>query len=104
ADLEARAPAIVHERLHRRFSPLGVAGPAVLQPASDPVMAVRKNVRLDVDDVADDSLHPEAPAIDLRAHGLDDDTPAAVLDLDHAASSGCLNTTTASGGNVIVSE
>src|SRR5690606_10651677 len=104
ADAEPPAPAIVDERLHRRFSPLRVARPAVLQPARDPVVTVGEDIRLDVDEVADDPLHGKAPAIDLRAHGFDDDAPAAVLDRDHAGSSGCLNTTTPSGGNVIVSE
>src|SRR5690606_30356274 len=102
-DAEPAAPAVVSERLHRRLAPLALARSAIPEPAGDLVVAVGERIRLDDDVVADDPLHREAPAIDLRAHGFDHDAAAPVLD-DHAGSFGCLNTTTASGGSVMVSE
>ncbi len=66
-------PAIVDDEAHRHFRPGRLAGAAVFQRGSQPVVPIANQVARDRHDRADRSARREAPAVDCRARRLDGD-------------------------------
>src|SRR5690606_37196453 len=97
----------VDERLHRAFPPTPLPGGAVPQHAGNTIMTIREDIGFDDDPLADDAFGGKPAAVDARPHRFDHDPPPAVRRRRHVpppSMPGCLKTTTASGGTVIVSE
>ena len=63
----------------RALAEFSLALAAVPHERAQDVVAVREDVRLDLDAVTGAALGGEAPAVDARAHVLDDDPLAAFL-------------------------
>ena len=78
--IETSTPTIVAEQGHWRALPVRSALGAVQQIARHAVVPVGKDIRLDRDAIAEDALHREAPAVDLRGHVLDHHPARARID------------------------
>jgi hypothetical protein len=77
-DRERPGEAVVSERPHARLAPAPLALVPVPDDGRDDVVAVGEDVGTHLDGVADDPLHREAAAVDLRRQAFDDDAAAPV--------------------------
>ena len=69
-DRELPPPAVIYLELHRRLSPRAAIG-AVVDGRGQLLMAVRDDVGLDDDDLADRALGRKAAGVDFGRHVLD---------------------------------
>jgi hypothetical protein len=74
-DRDLRAPAVVHQRLHRHPRPGAVLRATVEHVRGNGVGAVGVDVRLDHGTLTDHALRRKAPLIYLRPHAFDHHTP-----------------------------
>ena len=77
---ERTAPAIVAVKGHRRAAPFAVVLTTPHQRGGDDVVAVAIDIRPHLDALADDTLHREAAAIDLRKDVFDMESATRALD------------------------
>ena len=77
-DRQLRPPAVVEQRHHSHFAMFRLALRAVQHHRRQHVVAVRKDVGLDLDDVANDALCRKAAVIHDRRNTFNDDAAASV--------------------------
>jgi hypothetical protein len=75
---DLRPPAVVRQIRHLDFPPMLIPSAAVQHAAADNIMAIAKDISLDVDQIADDGFHRKSTAIDLRGYMLNNDTLATI--------------------------
>jgi hypothetical protein len=78
SELEAGAPAVVAERSHLGFVPVGFADAAMLQQDANGVVPIGESVGFDDQLIAEHAFDGKATAVDLRTNVLDDGPAPAV--------------------------
>ena len=70
---KAAAPAVVHQRRHRRFAPFFILLAPKQQRAGNRFVAVHENIGFHRHGIAPGALRRKLPAVDLRRNALDHD-------------------------------
>ena len=74
-DKKFSLPAIVHQRFHWDFFPIGVGGVAMTENCVQDIMAVSKNVSRCLHALANRALDRKTASVDFRPDIFNDDSP-----------------------------